>query len=128
MPKQSELSIERFTTSMLRPTAQYVSFARKLWMKPTSRRERSLVIRYSPRSQDSVISWNGLLCRYFPPQVEKQIRRRRCDAKLADHANNLATMQRRMVNDMLHLIDEPHGIVVAAKKIKGEFSAKSCFI
>ena len=46
--------------------------------------------------------------RYIAAQIEQQIGRRWFDAELADHADDLATMHRRVIGDMPHLIDQAH--------------------
>ena len=49
-----------------------------------------------------------LFRRNLSPQVEQQIRRGRFDAELANHPDDLSAMQRGMIGDVLHLIDEAH--------------------
>lgn len=53
-------------------------------------------------------AWCDALRRNFPPQVEEQVCRWRCDAQLPDHPNHLTAMQRRMISNVLHLIHQPH--------------------
>src|SRR5437773_596609 len=56
--------------------------------------------------------------RYLATQVEQQIGGRRRNAELANHAHNLSAMQRRMIGDVLHLIDKFHRVGIAAEKFE----------
>src|SRR4029078_3117375 len=76
-------------------------------------------------SHSRSISYSGW---YFAPQIKQQISGWRRNAELSDHAHYLSAVQCGIIDDVLHLINQPQRTRIAAEKPERQVSSQSRFL